>query len=264
MSTYYYEAGTIPLLISMPHNGHHIPANIARRMTPYAATSPDTDWHMDRLYKFVAELGAYIIRPYCSRFVIDLNRPPDNKALYPGAENTELCPSSCFDETPIYRSGQNPSLDEIEDRRESYWQPYHDQLASTLQDIREKHHLALLYDAHSIRSLLPRFFLGRLPDLNLGTGSGTSCDMQIGERLSTMLENQKNFSHVLNGRFKGGYITRHYGDPSINIHAIQMEQAQITYMNENPPYNYLPEKAEKVIPILRSVVEVFMNVATDL
>src|SRR5215510_11795357 len=174
MDLFKFTPGTAPLLVSMPHIGTHVPPEIAGRMTNAALTLPDTDWNVDRLYDFLGELGAASIQATHSRYVIDLNRAPDGQALYPGASNTELCPTTQFDETPIYRPGEAPDETDIAARLDRYWRPYHERLARELSAVKARHGFALLFDAHSIRSVVPRFFPGRLPDINLGTGGGTS------------------------------------------------------------------------------------------
>lgn len=258
VDTYAFSEGSTPLLVSMPHDGTTIPEALAARMTDHARTTPDTDWHVARLYDFATELGASVVRPYYSRYVVDLNRAPDGTPLYPGASNTELCPTRCFDESAIYRDGEAPDSDEIDARRKRYWQPYHDRIMATLGALRDAHGVALLFDAHSIRSVVPRFFAGRLPDLNLGTADGTSCEASLQADMTRVLQQAKGFSHVVNGRFTGGYITRIYGDPANGVHAVQLEQAQCSYMNEDPPYEYREELAAGVRPTLRALLETML------
>ena len=184
---------------------------------------------------------------------------PDDRLLYPGASNTELCPTRCFDETPIYRKGEEPARMEIGARRDRYWRPYHDKIASTLAALKARHGVALLFDAHSIVSLAPRFFEGKLPDLNLGTANGGSCDASLQAALVAVLEGATDYSHVVNGRFTGGYITRAYGDPRNGVHAVQLEQAQCSYMNEEAPYEYREDLAEGVRPTLRALLETMLE-----
>ena len=262
MDTFEFTEGSTPLLVSMPHDGIAVPLDLAECMTAHARTTPDTDWHMARLYDFAGGLGASVIRPFYSRYVIDLNRPPDGEPLYPGADNTELCPTRCFDDTPIYKEGEEPGDAEIAARRRRYWQPYHDQIASSLAALKARHGIALLYDAHSIRSEVPRFFEGKLPDLNLGTADGTSCKRSLQAALTTVLESASEFTHVVNGRFTGGYITRAYGDPGNGIHAVQLEQAQSSYMNEDSRYDYREELAAGVRPTLRALLETMLEWST--
>lgn len=254
MQVYDYQPGRAPLLVSMPHCGTVIPADIAATMTPAALELADTDWHVDRLYDFAGELGASLIRPVCSRYVIDLNRPPDNSNLYPGADSTGLCPLSDFERRPLYRDGSGPDADEVERRLETWWRPYHDRLRSALAEMVEAHGVALLFDAHSIRSRVPRLFDGALPDLNIGSADGSSCAASLRDRVVGLLQGQDRFSHVVDGRFKGGYITRAYGNPSGGVHALQLELAQCLYMRETLPFDYLPEHAAELQPQLRALL----------
>ncbi len=262
MDTFEFIQGSTPLLVSMPHDGIAIPLDLSDSMTAHARTTPDTDWHMARLYDFAGSLGASVLRPFYSRYVIDLNRPPDGKPLYPGASNTELCPTRCFDETPIYRQGEEPGAGEIGARTSRYWQPYHDHIASTLAALKARHGIALLFDAHSILSLVPRFFDGKLPDLNLGTANGTSCKPSLEATLTAVLASATDYTHIVNGRFTGGYITRAYGDPGNGVHAVQLEQAQCSYMNEDSPYDYREDLAAGVRPTLRALLTTMLKWST--
>ncbi len=255
METFELTPGSTPLLISTPHNGTVIPESIARRMTEHARTVPDTDWHMDRLYDFAARLGAGVLNPRYSRYVVDLNRPPDNKPLYPGASNTELCPLTCFDEAPVYIPGEAPDKLEVKDRVERFWRPYHRQLKDELDRLKRTHGVAVLFEAHSIRSEVPRFFHGHLPDFNLGTADGSSCDAHLQNLLRGVLQSAKGYTFVVNGRFKGGYNTRNYGSPQSGIHAVQLEQAQRTYMDESYPFAYDETRAKRVKPYLVQILE---------
>ncbi len=255
METFELIPGSTPLLVSMPHNGTVIPKAIARRMTQHAQTVPDTDWHMDRLYDFVTRLGAGVLIPHYSRYVVDLNRPPDDKPLYPGASNTELCPLTCFDDSPVYFPGEAPDKLEVKDRVERYWRPYHRQLKDELDRLRRIHGVAVLFEAHSIRSDVPRFFDSRLPDFSLGTADGATCDLQLQKLLRGVLQSAKGYTFVVNGRFKGGYNTRNYGAPHNGIQAVQLEQAQSTYMDEHYPFGYDEARAKRVKPCLVQLLE---------
>lgn len=250
-----FHQGTTPLLISMPHVGTHVPSAIAQRLSAEGREVHDTDWHLPRLYAFAKEMGASILQATHSRYVIDLNRPPDGASLYPGQSVTGLCPLDTFNDTPLYLAGQEPLEAEISARREAIWCPYHDQLASELARIRAAHGVAVLWDAHSIRSVVPRFFDGKLPDLNLGTADGASCDPGLAQQLLTIAQSSPGYSAVLNGRFKGGHITRHYGQPGQNIHAVQLEMTQCSYMQESMPFDYLPDTARQVQPVLRALLD---------
>ena len=250
-----FRAGTKPLLISMPHVGTHLPPALAARLTAEARQVPDTDWHLERLYDFADELGASVLVATHSRYVIDLNRPPDGASLYPGQSVTGLCPVDTFDDTPIYAAGDAPAEAEIAARREALWQPYHDQLAAELARLKAAHGVVALWDAHSIRSVLPRFFDGKLPDLNLGTADGASCDPALAAQLLAIAQSNPAYTGVLNGRFKGGHITRRYGDPAGGVHAVQLEMTQCSYMQEALPFDYLPAVAAGVQPQVRRMLE---------
>ena len=252
--TYTLQQGTVPLLVSMPHVGTHIPTELQAHYAPRALEVEDTDWHLHTLYNFLEEIGASVLAPTTSRYVIDLNRPPDDTPMYPGAANTELCPTHFFTGEPLYLPGQEPEPAERLRRRETYWQPYHDTLANELARVKAQHGFALLWDAHSIQSELPWLFDGRLPDLSIGTASGASADARIAEAALQACADFPHISTVLNGRFKGGYITRHYGHPANAIHAIQLEMCQRLYMQEVPPYAYDVAVATRIQPVLKKMV----------
>jgi len=256
-----FKEGSAPLLVSMPHGGTYVPEAIAARLSDAARGLPDTDWHVARLYDFLDGLGAWVIEATHSRYVIDLNRPPDGQPLYPYGSETELCPTSSFDEAPLYGAGQAPGAAEIAERRARYWQPYHDRLAETLDALAARHGRVLLWDAHTIRSHVPRFFAGRLPDLNLGAGGGRSADPALIERVGRTAAEAAGagYSHAVDGRFKGGYITRHYGRPGEGRHALQLELSQASYMNETPPYAFRDDLAKSIRPVLRHLMETALN-----
>lgn len=257
--TYTLTPGSTPLLVSFPHVGTVIPPDLQSRMVPRAAATEDTDWHLEPLYAFVRAMGAGTIAPRHARYVIDLNRPPENAPMYPGVNNTELCPTRFFSGEPLYREGQAPTDAEVDQRRQTYWQPYHDALGAELQRLRSVHGHAVLFDAHSIRSVLPWLFEGQLPDLNLGTVNGSSASPALREALSKVLQGQKLFSQVVDGRFKGGYITRHYGRPADNVHTVQLEMCWRCYMAEQPPYAIDPTRAATVLPVLRALVQTMLD-----
>ena len=256
-----FYPGTAPLLVSMPHAGTYVPPALAARLTDEARQVPDTDWHMERLYAFAKDMGASILVATHSRYVVDLNRPPDGASLYPGQSVTGLCPVDTFDDTPIYAAGDVPDEAEIAARREAVWAPYHTQLRAELDRIRAQHGVAVLWDAHSIRSVLPRFFEGKLPDLNLGTANGESCDPALAQELLQIAEAAPGYTAVLNGRFKGGHITRHYGQPGQGVHAVQLEMTQCSYMQECLPFDYLPERAVQVQPHLQRMLAAALDFA---
>ncbi|MFC5526505.1 N-formylglutamate deformylase [Rhodanobacter ginsengisoli] len=233
MANFTLQRGRVPLLISLPHDGSYIPDDIAARMLPAARRSPDTDWHVGRLYEPLAQaLGASVLKPLASRYVVDLNRPADGHALYPGQRETGLVSTVGFDGEPLYRDGESPDGDEVQRRINEFWQPYHHALAQELARLCAEHGRAILWEGHSIRSQVPMLFEGRLPDFNLGTATGASCGPALQTRLQACLAAQSRFTFAVNGRFKGGYITRHYGSPGTGVQAVQLELAQVNYMDE--------------------------------
>ncbi len=257
-STFSLHRGNTPLLISLPHVGTEIPAAVAARLLPRALACEDTDWHLEQLYSFARALGASLLVPRCSRYLIDLNRPPENAAMYPGANNTELCPTRFFSGEPLYRDGQAPDPAEVAARVASHWSPYHRALQAELARLQAAHGHAVLFDGHSIRSELPWLFDGRLPNLSLGTASGASCSPGLRAALIARLAGQSAFSHVCDGRFKGGYITRHYGRPAQGVQAVQLEMSWDSYMDEAPPWPWRVERAAAVLPLLRALVETML------
>jgi len=259
MEHFTLQRGSAPLLVSLPHDGTAIPDEIAARMTPQARRVPDTDWHVGLLYAFARELGASVIAPRWSRYVVDLNRPPDGHALYPGRSETGLVPFNTFGSEPIYQHGAEPDAEEVAARVDTWWRPYHAALRQELQRLREAHGRVVLWDGHSIRSRVPMFFDGQLPDFNLGTGNGASCSPALQARLTEILHahaspGSSTYSHVVNGRFKGGHITRHYGKPAESIEAVQLELAQCTYMDEDS-FEYRSERAIGVQRVIRALLE---------
>ncbi len=258
VSIYTLTRGTSPLLISMPHVGTQVPPAIAERMTPVARQLDDTDWHLERLYAFAHALGASILVPVHSRYVIDLNRPADGASLYPGQNTTGLCPHTTFDGAPLYLDQAVPDARDIAQRLDTYWLPYHEVLQAELARLRATHGRALLWEAHSIRSHVPRLFEGELPMFNFGTVDGASCDSALANRLLQQAQQESGATAVLNGRFKGGYITRAYGHPADGVQAIQLELAQRSYMQESLPYAYAADKAARTSQILERLVRTFM------
>jgi N-formylglutamate deformylase len=254
--TYTLYRGSAPLLVSLPHDGSEIPRELSARMGERARTAPDTDWHVSRLYAFARDtLGASMLVPRYSRYVVDLNRPPDDASLYPGQNTTGLCPVRAFSGEPIYRDGEAPADDEIATRRTRYWQPYHDALAAELARLRDAHARVLLWEGHSIRgSGLPFLFEGRLPDLNVGTAGGTSCVPSVADRIRTVLSAQHDYDWVVDGRFQGGYITRHYGRPDAGADAVQLEISQRIYMDE-ATLAYDPDRARKAQALIRELLQ---------
>jgi N-formylglutamate deformylase len=254
MDIFTLHRGTSPLFVSLPHDGTALPDDIASRMTPGARRVPDTDWHVSHLYAFTREMGASMIVPKHSRYVVDLNRPPDDVSLYPGQNTTGLCPIVRFSGEPVYLPGQEPSPDEIAHRVDRFWRPYHEALAAEIARIKAAHGRVVLWEGHSIRSVVPFLFDGRLPDFNLGTSGGASCSAGLQRKLVHLLEAQKDYSFVANGRFKGGYITRRYGKPIEGVDAIQLELAQCNYMDEDS-FAYDEARAAQTQAVIKALLE---------
>ena len=257
--TYTLHRGAKPLLVSLPHVGTFIPDPIKARLVGRAQATEDTDWFLDRLYAFVKDLGASLIVPVASRYVIDLNRPSENTPMYAGSNNTELCPTHFFSGDVLYRDGLAPTTKEIEERVATWWLPYHDALRAELARIHTAHGHAVLFDGHSIKSDLPWLFEGQLPHMNLGTADGASCAAGLTSRLAKVFAAEPRYAHVVNGRFKGGHITRHYGAPHQGIHAVQLEMCWRAYMDEAPPYRWHEERAAAVTPLLRRLMQTLLD-----
>ena len=251
-----------PLLVSFPHSGTNIPQSIALTMSGVGRSVPDTDWFLPRLYDFDPVDRASQIRANFSRYVIDPNRPPDGANLYPGRPTPEICPRLTFDGREIYLPHTDVTSEEIQCRKRDYWQPYHDQLRHGLDQILARRGLAVLFDAHSIASRVPRLFEGKLPDINIGTFNSHSCTKELEAAICRCLESQNEFSFVINGRFVGGYITRSYGDPENHIHAVQLELSQATYMDETGA-SWDDERAARIQPCLKRVLETIDQWATS-
>jgi len=228
-------------------------------MTPAGIALPDTDWHVAQLYEFAGDLGANILVANYSRYVVDLNRPATDEALYPGQLSTGLCPTKTFAGEAIYV--EEAEIDPAK-RAEEYWKPYHDRVRAALDAIREQHGYALLWDAHSIPSRVPRLFEGELPALNIGTNGGASCDSSLERAVSGIAEGS-DYSSVLNGRFRGGYITRHYGDPDNGIHAVQLEISQRVYMDEQTRM-FDAKKALHLRGTLRAMLRAYLESAGNM
>lgn len=245
--------GNSPIVLGLPHSGTDVPLDIWESLNDRGRALADTDWHIDRLY---SDLGLDLtrVRTPVHRYVIDVNRGPDDASLYPGQNTTGLCPLTDFDGEPIYVEGAEPDAAEVARRKKVYHTPYHDALATELRRVRDKYGVAILYDCHSIRSVIPYLFNEILPDFNIGTNSSTSCSPSVEKSVHTRCRAAMDYSCVLNGRFKGGWTTRNYGQPAENIHAIQMELAQSTYMDESAPWHYRPDKAERLRPILYRIL----------
>jgi len=254
--------GQSPLIINVPHSGTFVPDDILAQMTPGARKLPDTDWFVDRLYAFAADMDATILSANVSRMVVDLNRDPSGQSLYPGQATTGLVPTDLFDGAPVYK-GDTPDEAEIEQRRATYFDPYHQELSEQIARIRAVHGYAVLYDAHSIASNVPRLFEGELPVLNLGTNDGETCDPSIARAVMQVMLDQDDYETVANGRFKGGWITRTFGLPRHNLHALQMELAQRAYMDE-ATVTYDEAAAAKLQALLKDILEAALAAAEHL
>lgn len=257
--TFMLHRGSAPLLVSLPHVGTEIPEAMKPCFTTHSLAVEDTDWHLEPIYDFAKELGASLIVPRFSRYVIDLNRPPENTPMYTGANNTELCPTRSFTGARLYRDGEAPDEAQVAKRCERYWRPYHDALGAELLRLKARHGHAILWDGHSIKSVLPWLFDGKLPDLNLGTAGGTSCAPSLRSALAQVLEAQTDFTQVVDGRFKGGHITRNYGQPKDGIHAVQLEMCWSCYMAETPPFVLDPQRAARLLPVLSSLLQTVLE-----
>lgn len=256
--------GDSALILSIPHGGTEIPPEVAASLNQTGMAVSDTDWWMARLYGLADDLKPSVVQTRLSRYVIDVNRDPSGVSLYPGQATTGLCPTTTFDGAPLYKPGMEPDDNEIGRRCETYFAPYHDTLAAEIERVRKRHGYALLYDCHSIRSVVPRLFDGTLPVFNIGTNSGTSCAPDIESGVVSACAAAADMTHVVNGRFKGGWITRTYGRPADDVHAVQMELAQSAYMLEAPPWTYDDAAADRTWPVLRQVLENMIEAGTRL
>ena len=259
--------GDAPLIVSMPHTGTDIPADIEEPLVSPWLARKDADWHLEQLCDFAPELGATVVRTTMSRTVIDVNRDPSGASLYPGQATTELCPTTTFDGEPLYCAGRGPDADEIMRRRAAWFEPYHAALGAELQRLRRRHSKVVLFEAHSIRSVIPRLFDGELPNFNIGTNSGEACNASLTASIESVCD-RTSFSRVTNGRFKGGWTTRHYGKPAEGIHAIQLELACRGYLDEPPevspdnwPTHYSEQRAAEMRDALGNIMQACLTFA---
>ena len=250
--------GNSPLVLGLPHTGTDVPDDILATLNDTGRALADTDWHIHDLYDRLVE-GVTTVRTPVHRYVIDVNRDPGGISLYPGENTTTLCPLTDFDGNRIYQAGMEPDEADIASRREKFHKPYHDALAAELERVRALHGFALLYDCHSIRSHIPFLFDGTLPDFNTGTNLGTTCDASIEALAVDRCKRADGYTSVLNGRFKGGWTTRHYGRPSEGFHAIQMELAQSTYCEERSPWTWDEDRAARLRRHLRDILTDLQN-----
>ena len=250
--------GKGPLVLGFPHGGTYVPKAIASKMNQRGQGLDDTDWHIAQLYAGL-DFEATTVEATFHRYVIDANRDPAGQSLYPGQNTTTLCPLTDFDGRPIWKDGEEPSVDDIEQRTLKFHAPYHDALSREIERVKAIHGFALLYDCHSIRSHIPFLFDGKLPDFSIGTNEGITCAPELAASVLETCEKVQGYTSVLNGRFKGGWTTRHYGQPARGIHAIQMELAQSTYMIERAPWNYVSEIATQTRTHLKKIFQTLSN-----
>lgn len=260
MTPFEIRHGDSPVILAMPHTGTYVPRDIFARLTPLGQTLSDTDWHIERLYEGLLP-GATIVRALFHRYVIDANRDPSGASLYPGQNTTGLVPLTDFDGKPLWTG--EPDAAEIEDRRKAWHEPYHAALAAEIERVRSRHGIAVLYDCHSIRSEIPFLFEGTLPDFNIGTDGGRTCARRFEDAVTAICARQEGLTHILNGRFKGGWTTRHYGRPEENVHAIQMELAQKTHLaSEALPFAYDETRAAALRQPLREILRTLEALAS--
>jgi N-formylglutamate deformylase len=264
MSVVEVERGLSPIILGFPHTGTDVPADIWKRLNQNGQLLADTDWHIDQLYDGLLP-EATTVRATFHRYVIDANRDPEGVSLYPGQNTTGLIPETDFDGKPIWRDGEKPNAADIKSRLEQFHRPYHAALADEIKRVREACGLAILYDCHSIRSHIPFLFQGKLPDFNIGTNEGKSCSPEIASAVGRIVFAARGYDAVINGRFKGGWTTRHYGQPQLGIHAIQMELTQSSHLaTEAPPFALDEAKAEKLRRHLKDVLEIIEQTAIKL
>jgi N-formylglutamate deformylase len=254
MRIFELHRGSLPLLISIPHAGTFVPESIAQGFSLAGSHLADTDWHVDKLYDFAREFGASILKANYSRYVVDLNRAPDSMSLYESNPTSPVCPIDTFAGEPIYNAGAAPTDAEITARVDRYWQPYHQQLAAELAQMRQQHGFALLWDAHSIASEVPGLFTGVLPEFNFGTRDDASCPRTLAEQLLELVTTDGKFGAVLNGRFKGGYITMNYGRPEQGVYAVQLELSRRVYMNEAAGTGWDPQHAASAVALIAQLL----------
>lgn len=248
------QQGQSPVILAMPHSGTYLPDDVLARLNDKGKILADTDWHIDRLFHDLVP-DVTMVKATFHRYLIDANRDPVGLSLYPGQNTTTLCPLTDFDGKDIWQQGQQPSLDEVNTRKQNFHTPYHRSLAAEVERLKSIHGYVILFDCHSIRSTIPFLFEGVLPTFNIGTNNGQTCSPEIEKLAMDICRAAQNHTSVLNGRFKGGWTTRHYGQPDDNVHAIQMEIAQAAYMQERPLWHYLPDFADQIRPVLAKILK---------
>lgn len=254
MNVFDVVPGDGPVVLGQPHGGTYVPEILFGRLNANGQGLADTDWHISRLYEALLP-GATVVKSNVHRYVIDANRDPNGVSLYPGQNTTTLCPLTDFDGQAIWKDGQEPSEDEILSRRDMYHAPYHTALAAELERVRARHGVAIFYDCHSIRSDIPFLFEGTLQVFSIGTNDGQTCAAEVEKAVTSVAETAQGYDAVTNGRFKGGWSTRHYGQPESATHAIQMELAQRAYMDEASPWRWREDRAAQLRPHLKTILQ---------
>ena len=264
MNNFEISRGTSPVILAFPHTGTDVPPDIWERLNDNGRLLADTDWHIHDLYGGLLP-NATTVRATFHRYVIDANRDPSGTSLYPGQNTTGLVPETDFDGLSIWREGEAPTETDIADRLQTYHAPYHAALAAEIERAKAIHGVAVLYDCHSIRSRIPFLFEDRLPDFNIGTDMGRTCDARIETAVADIAASAQGYTSIVNGRFKGGWTTRHYGKPATGVHAIQMELSQISHLaSEQPPFAYDVDKAERLRVHLKEILERIETIAATL
>jgi N-formylglutamate deformylase len=264
MPVFEVKQGHSPVILGFPHTGTEVPPEIWERLNVNGRLLADTDWHIHKLYEDLLP-NATTVRATFHRYVIDANRDPSGTSLYPGQNTTGLIPETDFDGEPIWLEGQAPDEADIKARLAAFHAPYHAALAAEIERVKAIHGVAILYDCHSIRSHIPFLFEGKLPDFNIGTDNGRTCAPEIEAAAKDIAGAAEGYTSILNGRFKGGWTTRHYGKPETGVHAIQMELAQSTHLaSETPPFAYDAAKAEKLRVHLKAILQRIEEIALTL
>lgn len=264
MQAFEVKQGSSPVIIGLPHTGTNVPDDIWARLNDNGRILADTDWHIHKLYDGLLE-NATTVRATFHRYCIDANRDPEGVSLYPGQNTTTLIPTTDFDGLAIWKEGEEPNSDDIQDRLSRFHKPYHDAFAAEIERVKNIHGIAIVYDCHSIRSHIPFLFEGTLPDFNIGTDMGKTCAAEIEAIAVDVTSKASGYSSILNGRFKGGWTTRYYGQPQNRVHAIQMELAQKTHLtSESLPFAYDEAKAERLRIHLKTLLQRIEDVAAKL
>lgn len=249
-------APAVPILLSVPHCGTEFPTELTDQFKPDLRSAPDdTDWFVHQLYDFAPQMGITLIHATYSRWVIDLNRDPESKPLYAdGRIITAICPATNFFGEKLYKDERTEVAgNEVARRLQAYYWPYHQQVQVLLDGLKQKHGRVLLWDCHSIRQHVPTIHREKFPDLILGDVDGTSASPGLIEETLSILDHS-GYCVSHNHPFKGGYITRHFGQPSVEQHALQLEMTKVNYMDDQEQ-SYNRARAERMRSLLKKVFE---------